>query len=84
MLEAEIVTQCHINDLDGHGNELPAFVADIRLVAARSNVIVIRQIDIETQLFRNRLEGGGFPKRFTIAGIRAVYWPNLKSRGHET
>jgi hypothetical protein len=57
VFEAKVISQCHINDLDGHGHELPALVADCGLVAARSDVVVVGQIDIKAQLFRQRLKG---------------------------
>lgn len=51
VFESKIISQCDIYHLDGHSHELPAFVADVRLVAASSDIVVISQIDIETQLF---------------------------------
>lgn len=50
VVEAKVVSQSHINNFDGHGHELPAFVADSSLVTACSNVVVISQIDIEAEL----------------------------------
>jgi len=84
VLEAKIITQCHINNLDSHSDELPAFIADIGLVTACPNVIVIGQIDIETKLFCNRLESGSFPQRFAVARIRAIDGSNFESGRHKT
>lgn len=50
VVEAKVVSQSHVDNLDGHGHELPALVADGGLVTACSNVVVISQIDIEAEL----------------------------------
>lgn len=57
MPESKVLTQRHVDDPDSHCNKLPALVADIRLVTARSDVVIICQIDIEAELFRKGLEG---------------------------
>jgi hypothetical protein len=48
VLEAKIIPQSNVNNFDGHCNELPALIADIRLVTTCPDIIVIGQIDIET------------------------------------
>jgi hypothetical protein len=50
VLEAKVLSQGRVDDFYGHGHELPALVADIDLVAARSHVVVVCQIDIEAEL----------------------------------
>ena len=47
MFEAKVIAQSNINDLDGHGHELPTLIAYIRFVAACSDLVVVCQIDIE-------------------------------------
>jgi hypothetical protein len=83
MLKPKVVPQRHIHDLDRHCNELPAPNTDIRLVAAGSNIIVIRQIDIETQLLRDRLKRRRSPQCLPISRVRRIYRPNLKTRRHQ-
>ena len=41
VLETKVVPQCDVDDLDSHGHELPAIVAYICLVAARSDIVVV-------------------------------------------
>ena len=84
MLETKVVSQGDINDLDCHCNKLPALVADVCLVAAGSYIIVICQVNIETQLFGYGLEGGGFPEGLSIARIGTVDWADFESGGHKT
>lgn len=57
VLKPEVVPQCCVDGLDGHCHELPAFVADVGLVAACADAVVICQVDIEAQLLREGLEG---------------------------
>lgn len=56
MLEAKVLAQRHIHYLDSHGDELPTAVADIGLVAARTDLVVVRQIDIEAQFLGQRFK----------------------------
>lgn len=58
VLKPEIVSQGYVDDFDGHGNKRPAFVADVRFVAACSDLVIICQVDIEDKLFRERSECG--------------------------
>jgi hypothetical protein len=58
VLEAKIFSQRYIDHFNSHSHELPALVADIRLVTACSDVVVICQIDIETQFLCKRFKGG--------------------------
>jgi hypothetical protein len=69
VLETEVITQSHIDDLDGHCDELPALVADVGLVAARTDIVVIRKIYIETQLLGHRSESGRTSKSLPFARI---------------
>lgn len=57
VLEAEVVPQRRVYDFNGHGHELPALQADVGLVAARADVVVVCQIDIEAELLREGPEG---------------------------
>ena len=83
MLEAEVVSQGNINHFYCHSNELPALIADICLVTAGTNVVVIRQIYIKAQFLSYGSEGGGFAESLPIAGVGAVYWSNFESGWHE-
>ena len=58
VLEPEIISQGHIDDFDCHCDEGPAFVADVCLIAACPNLVIIRKIDIEDELFGQRSECG--------------------------
>lgn len=79
MLEAKVFSQRKIYDLDGHCDELPALVADLRLGAAGTDLVVIRQIDIETEFLSNRLELAGVPQRLLVAGASGVYGADFES-----
>ena len=56
VLEAEILPQCGLTHFHGAGHVLPALPADRRALAARSYIIIIRQVDIKHQLPRFRPE----------------------------
>ena len=81
MLEAKIFSKAGIDDFDGHCDEVPAFVADIGFVAACSDLIVIRQIEIEYEFFGDGAEGGGFAEGFAIAWVGGIYWTDLEAGG---
>lgn len=57
MLEAKILSQRNIDHLDSHGYELPAFDANVGLVATCSDVVVVCKIDIEAEFFRQWAKG---------------------------
>lgn len=79
--EAEVVAQRGVDDLDGHGHELPAFEADVGLVAARADVVVVGQIDVEAELLGEGLEGALVPQRLAVARVGRVYGTDLETRG---
>lgn len=79
--EAEVLAQGHVDDLDGHGDELPAPVADVGLVAARADVVVVRQVDVEAQLLGQRLERARVPQRLAVARVRRVHRSDLETGG---
>jgi hypothetical protein len=83
VLEAKVLSQSKIYDLDGHRDELPALVADLRLGAAGTDLVIIRQIDIETELLPNRLELAGVPQRLLVAGAGGVYGADFESSRDE-
>ena len=56
VLEPKVVSQGDIDDLDCHSHELPALVANIGLIAAGSDIVIVSQINIEAQLLREWLE----------------------------
>ncbi len=58
MFVAQVVAEGGADDLDGHCHKLPTFVTDVCLVTARSDIVVICQIDIETQLLGKGAEAG--------------------------
>jgi hypothetical protein len=78
VLEAKVFPQGNIYNFDGHGDERPAFLANVGLVAARSHIIVVCKIDIEAKLFGDRFERGGV--RFSVAGVEAVRGSDLETR----
>lgn len=61
VFEAEILPQGRVDDLDRHDHEPPALGADVRLVAARPDLVVVRQIDIEAELLHEGPEGAAVP-----------------------
>jgi hypothetical protein len=83
MFKAKVLAQCIINDLDGHGHELPALVANIGLVAAGTDVVVVCQIDIKAQFLGNGLQRTRITHRLTVARVCVVYGSDFETRGHE-
>ena len=69
VLEAEVVPQCLLDHLDGHGYPLPTPVADFGSSTARPYAVIIRQVDIEDQLLAQRAEHGRFPQRLPLTWI---------------
>lgn len=80
VLEAEIVTQRLVYHLNSHSDELPALDADICLVAACPNIIVICQIDIEAELFSQGPEGGQVLELFSVAWVGGVDGADFETR----
>ena len=58
-------------------------MADIGLVATRSYLVVVCEIDIEHELFGYRTEDARFAERFAITGVGGVDRANFKPRGVE-
>ena len=58
-------------------------MADVGFDAARPDLVVVRQIDIEDEFFGNGAEGGGFPESLAVAWIRAVDGADFKAGGVE-
>lgn len=83
VLEAKVVSQRRVDDLDRHGHECPALVADVGLVAAGTNVVVVRQVDIEAQLLGEGLEGGRVAERLAVARVGGVDGADFETRRHE-
>lgn len=83
VLKAKVFSQRGIDDLDRHGHELPALVAYVCLVAACSDVVVVRKIDIEAQFFGERFECCGIPQRLSVTRVRVVDGSNFEPGGHE-
>ena len=81
MLKPEIFTQRHINDFDRHGDELPALDANVGVVAACSDVIVVRQIDIEAQFLGEGLEGGRVAEGLAVARVGGIDGADLETGG---
>jgi len=50
VLEAKVLAQRRVQHLDGRDHETPALVADGGTLAARADVVVVRQVDIEHEL----------------------------------
>lgn len=84
VFEAEVVPQCPIKDLDRHGHKLPTLDADIGLVAARSDLVVVRQVDIEAQLLGKGLECSRISQCLTVAGVSCVDRADFKAGGHHS
>lgn len=64
MLKAKIFPQGSVDNFARYGHELPTFGANIRLIAACSNLVVIRHIDIEYQFTLDRFHYGASPVIF--------------------
>lgn len=78
MVEPEIVPQRRIDDLDRHSHELPALLTDVRFVATCPDLIVVRQVYIEDEFFRQRSKGGGFAECLAVARVCGVNGPNFE------
>lgn len=61
---------------------MPALDADIRLVAARTDFVIVGQINIEDKFFGEGAESG-FGKRFTVARVSGVHRADFEARGVE-
>ena len=81
--EAKVLAEGEVDNLDGHGHELPAFVADVGLVAAGTDVIVVCQIDIEAQLLGEGLEGSVAAQGLAVARVGCVDGADFETGGHE-
>lgn len=84
MLETKVLTQRNVYYSDSHRDELPAFYADVGLVTASPDVVVIRQIDIEAYFFGDWAEGGEVLELFPVARIGTVNGADFETRWHET
>lgn len=84
MCKPEIFPQGYIYDLDRHGDKRPASMTYVGLVAARSNLIVVCQVDIEHQLFGHWAKSRRFPKGLPVSRICSVHRPDLETRGIES
>ena len=56
-------------------------MADVGFGATRSDLIVVRQIYIEHELFCYGAKGGRFSKHFAVAWVCAVDGTNFEARG---
>lgn len=81
VLKPKVVPQSYIDYFDRHGDEAPTFVADVRLVAARSNLVIVRQIDVKDQLLRQRPKCRRLAQCFAISRISSVDRSDFKSGG---
>ena len=81
VLEPKVLPQRRVDHLDRHRREGPALAADVRLVAARADVVVVRQIDIEAELLGDRLEGRLVAEGLAVAGVGGVDGADLESGG---
>lgn len=78
VLETKVLAQRGIHDFDCHRDECPAFRADVSFRTASADVVVICQINIENQLFRQRFHLTA-PKRFPVSRIRTVDGADLET-----
>ena len=51
-------SECSVNDPYSYDNELPARVADVCLLTARADLIIVRHVDIKHQLLTLGTEVG--------------------------
>ena len=81
VLEPKVLPERRVDHLDRHGHEGPALVAYIRFVAARADLIVVCEIDVEDQLLGNGLEGAGFAERLPVSRVGAVDGADFETGG---
>ena len=56
-------------------------MADVGFYATRSNLVIVRQIDVEHELFGNGPKGGGFAKGFTVTRVGAIDGADFEAGG---
>lgn len=78
--EAKVVAQGGVDDLDGHDHEAPAAGADVGLVAAGTDLVVVGQVDVEAELLGEGPEGRGRAQGLAVARVRAVDGADLEAR----
>lgn len=81
VLESKVVAERSSNNLDSHGHKLPALVADVCLVTAGTDIVVVGQINIETELFGQRAEAREV--QLAVARIGRIHGTNFDSGWHE-
>ena len=54
-------------------------MADIGFGAARPDLVVIRQVNVEDEFFGNGTEGGRFPEGLAIARVGAIDRTNFET-----
>ena len=57
MLKPKIISQCCVHNLYSNSNEVPAQIADVGLVTAGTDLVIICQIYIEDKLLTQWAEG---------------------------
>lgn len=82
MPEPKVLPQSSVHHLDRHRRKAPALAADVGLVAARPDLIVVRQVDIEAELLRDGLEGRLVAERLAVAWVGAVDGADLEAGGY--
>lgn len=83
VIVAKVLPQGRLQDFDGHGREFPALAADVGLVAACSDVVIVCQVDIEAQLLGQGHEGSGSAEHLAVSGVRRVDRPDLDTPRHQ-
>jgi hypothetical protein len=78
MFKPQIILQSNINHSNRQSNKAPALVADLGLITASADLIVVCKINVEDKFFREGAEGG-FGEDFPVAGIGAVDWADFET-----
>jgi len=81
VLEAEVLAQRGVDDLDGHGDEGPAAGADAGAGAAGADLVVVGHVDVEDEFFRERAEGGGFAEGLAVSRVGGIDGADFEAGG---
>jgi hypothetical protein len=81
VLEAKVLAQSHVHDLDGHCDPLPAQRAYLGALAAGADGVVVGHVDIKHQLLLHGAEHAALAHRLAVARVCAVDGPDFEARG---
>lgn len=79
VLDAKVLPDGHIDHVDGQRDELPALGADGGPAAARADVVVVGEVNVEHHLLRHGLHEA-LGDRLPVLGLHRIHRPDLETR----